>query len=405
MKQNRERGMKYLKELFRTAMDPEQEREFEQLTEKRCWKIFLPAGIVIMLFQVYNIVYTLQYTDFTLRTAASRVYTVLYAVLLAVTAAAFAVRRAIVKKNENESHRCLLLYQGYGMALLFWSACISVYDQRVSDNLNVYIITAIGIAVMIYLKPLVSISGFCLTEAFIFAAMPQFQPGEMSEHYGSYVNSVLLVITAVFISVYRYWTMRADFEKQMVIARQNREILQKSEALDYLASHDTLTELWNRRFLERFLEEWMQDRAQKELAVLMIDVDYFKQYNDTYGHQRGDECLRRVSAALNLVIGKGMLFRYGGEEFLCIYPEAGEKETEKLGKELCRSVERLAVPGGIQGQAVTVSVGWARGTVSDREEFENLLGKADQALYRAKLEGRNRAVGEEHRDRMGVRDV
>ncbi|MFQ7289850.1 MAG: GGDEF domain-containing protein [Lacrimispora saccharolytica] len=381
--------------IFRgTAMDLEQERKFEQVLEQRCWRYFLPIGISIILFEIYNIIYALHYTDFRLDTRASRVYMVFYLILLTVTVAAIVLRNAISGRRgkEGKSRLCLRIYQVYGLILLFWAARVTVYDQRVSDNLNVYMSAALAIAVLVYMEPLFSVCGFLLAEALLLTAMPYFQPGGMLEHYGTYINSVVLAVIASAISIYRYSTVRSDFQKQELIARQNREILRKSEELNYVANHDALTGLWNRRFLEICLSDQCYGEKRQETAVLMIDIDYFKQYNDTYGHLQGDECLRRVPSALNLVVSKGRLFRYGGEEFLCVVPEFGEKQARKLGEEFCRSIERLGIPAADPEKNVTVSVGMAVGTIGEREEFEALLEKADEALYQAKNSGRNRVV-------------
>ena len=127
----------------------------------------------------------------------------------------------------------------------------------------------------------------------------------------------------------------------------------------------------------------------------MIDVDHFKQYNDRYGHQKGDECLQRVAGVIDLAAGKGKLFRYGGEEFLCLLAQPQTDEAAKLGEEICRYVERLAIPAAAPEGVVTVSVGWAEGRAAERESFEELMAEADRALYRAKQAGRNRVEGPE----------
>ena len=88
------------------------------------------------------------------------------------------------------------------------------------------------------MEPLFSVCGFLLAEALLLTAMPYFQPGGMLEHYGTYINSVVLAVIASAISIYRYSTVRSDFQKQELIARQNREILRKSEELNYVANHD-----------------------------------------------------------------------------------------------------------------------------------------------------------------------
>lgn len=107
----------------------------------------------------------------------------------------------------------------------------------------------------------------------------------------------------------------------------------------------------------------------------MIDIDYFKQYNDTYGHLQGDECLRRVASALNLVVSKGRLFRYGGEEFLCVVPEFGEKQARKLGEEFCRSIERLGIPAADPREYGYHNVGFHMGSEAVTVDFDGVLTK------------------------------
>lgn len=382
--------MKITQLLRRPVLTEEQEGRFEEKMEKRCWKYFLPIGISIIVFQLYNMIYTLHYTDFRLNTKASRVYTVFYLVLLTVSVTSIILRKFVLEKQTGKSRLSLRLYQWYGVFLLLWSACVTVYDQRVSDNLNVFTVTAFGVAVLVYMKPAFAIPGFLAAELLVLAGMPNFQPGGMTEHYGTYLNSAVLTATAIAVSIYRYGTLRSEFNKQELIESQNQEILRKSEELNYMANHDALTGLWNRRFLELFLDDLFRKKEPVRMVVLMIDVDYFKQYNDTYGHQKGDECLRRTADAMKLIVSRGRLFRYGGEEFVCVVPGYGKEEGRKLGEELCRCIERLGIAAADPGRSVTVSVGVAAGTAEHREDFVRLLGDADGALYQAKIGGRNR---------------
>ncbi len=387
-----EESMKIIRMLRGPFLDPEQECRFEEMMEKRCWKYFLPIGLSILVFQIYNILYALQYTGFRLDTAASRIYVILYLFLLLVSGTALMFRKFVLARKKEKSHLALSMYQCYGVILLLWSACVTVYDQRVSDNLNVYTVVALGTAMLVYMKPVISIPGFLAAELLVLLGMPRFQPGGVAEHYGTYLNSVVLAATAIAVSVYRYGTVRSEFQKQELIESQNQEILRKSEELNYMANHDALTGLWNRRFLEFFLDGLFCQKNEIKMAVLMIDVDYFKQYNDTYGHQKGDECLKRIAGAMKLVVSRGRLFRYGGEEFVCVVPGYGREDGKKLGEELCRCVRRLGIEASDPGKYVTVSVGITAGTVKQREDFDRLLGKADSALYQAKINGRNRAA-------------
>ena len=161
------------------------------------------------------------------------------------------------------------------------------------------------------------------------------------------------------------------------------------------AETDSLTGLKNRRFIEAALSrEWkraLRDRAQ--LAVLMVDVDYFKLYNDSYGHVAGDHCLRAVAEVLSRGARRpaDIVARYGGEEFMCIFPNTDMRGAFLLAESLRRQIEALSEqPGSSLKCQVTVSVGCVAATPSLDTWSESLVEAADQALYRAKRNGRNR---------------
>ncbi|MGH8674842.1 MAG: diguanylate cyclase domain-containing protein, partial [Burkholderiales bacterium] len=153
----------------------------------------------------------------------------------------------------------------------------------------------------------------------------------------------------------------------IVRARTRTHILLKQHAdrLRELAHTDTLTGVANRRsFDDRLKTEWRRcQRSQSPIALIMIDVDHFKQYNDTYGHQAGDQCLARVSAAMKGCLRRpgDMLSRYGGEEFACLLPETGLGQAMRKAEELGESVQALAIAhaSSAAGPIVTISRGVA----------------------------------------------
>lgn len=174
-----------------------------------------------------------------------------------------------------------------------------------------------------------------------------------------------------------------------------RRLDEANRELTRLSSVDGLTGISNRRQFDEFLQrEWSRGiRAAAPLSMLMCDVDFFKQYNDLYGHQAGDDCLRTVAQTLKGAARRpaDLAARYGGEEFAVILPDTDLDGALRVGEELRQSVEKLAVPhgGSIMGR-VTVSIGVAC-AVPSREPggAERLLGEADAGLYRAKHAGRN----------------
>jgi len=167
-------------------------------------------------------------------------------------------------------------------------------------------------------------------------------------------------------------------------------------ALERLATRDGLTGLANRRcFDDTLYAEWQRAlRQDQPLSLLMVDVDNFKQYNDSHGHVKGDQCLRKVAGAVSGEMrANDLVARYGGEEFAVILPNQQLKGAAIVAERIRRRVERLQLPRGTGGDSsatVTVSIGAATALPGPGTELGQLIHTADSALYRAKHLGRNR---------------
>ncbi len=167
--------------------------------------------------------------------------------------------------------------------------------------------------------------------------------------------------------------------------------------LQELAASDALSGLANRRgFDARLAADWQRaGKLHRPIALLMIDVDYFKLFNDRYGHVEGDVCLRRIGKLLEEVAtgDDDLPARYGGEEFALLLPGADVDTALKLGERLRRAVEGLCLThaSSPDGQ-VTISVGVASLVPGVAEDAEQLIEAADIALYAAKRRGRNAVV-------------
>jgi len=174
----------------------------------------------------------------------------------------------------------------------------------------------------------------------------------------------------------------------------------KTDLLESLALLDGRTNIPNRRqFNEAAESEWKRAlRSQMPLTVMMVDIDYFKDYNDTYGHGAGDNCLRQVAHALR---NEGtyrpgdLVARYGGEEFVALLPDTDREGAKRLAERFRAAVEGLAIPhrGSRAADIVTVSIGFATAIPSPEPGLAELLEEADRQLYQAKSAGRNRACG------------
>lgn len=168
-------------------------------------------------------------------------------------------------------------------------------------------------------------------------------------------------------------------------------------ALEQLATRDGLTGIANRRYFDEKLNiEWKRDRRDlRALSLLMIDVDHFKRYNDTYGHQAGDHCLQQIAKVLETVVYRpgDLVARYGGEEFAVILAATDAKGARIVGNRILEHIAELDLPhSGGEGGRVTLSIGISTSVPEDGMMPENLISSADGALYKAKHAGRNRCV-------------
>jgi diguanylate cyclase (GGDEF)-like protein len=189
------------------------------------------------------------------------------------------------------------------------------------------------------------------------------------------------------------------FNPMIVRARVKTHLTLKRQG-DYLRSMamlDGLTGVANRRKLEARLEAaWSQAcRDNGPLSLIMIDVDYFKKYNDHYGHQRGDQCLRRLAMALAATLNRpyDLLARYGGEEFACLLPDTDLAGAERVAQKMLAAVAELRIEhlASDVGPQVSLSLGVATVRASARLTPQELLRCADEQLYLAKAGGRARA--------------
>ncbi len=256
--------------------------------------------------------------------------------------------------------------------------------ERLADNDHVRLAVRTGDLQTVRIPDAIRVDG----------VVTEFRPAEVlvlpAEYKGVPLGVVVLASTRPFGSEAH---ARIELFRHTLGLALNNAVAH--DRLQRLAALDPLTGVYNRRFgLHRLHEEF--DRAVRmssPLAVLMFDIDHFKAVNDTYGHMVGDRVLISISRLARTVLREGdVLIRYGGEEFLAVLPAASAEDVKQVGDRLRRTVEDSTVTDGSQTIRVTVSLGAAAYPSRAVDSEEELVGLADEALYRAKTSGRNRLM-------------
>jgi diguanylate cyclase (GGDEF)-like protein len=185
-------------------------------------------------------------------------------------------------------------------------------------------------------------------------------------------------------------------ERTLELSLATEKLKSANEALEKLTLTDALTQVSNKRHFQQVYEdEWKRAmRAGSSLTLMLIDIDCFKLYNDTYGHLEGDRCLKAVAGALGKVVCRAsdLLSRFGGEEFIVLLPNVSLADANLIASRLVESVRKLGIPhkASVAGDEVSISLGLAQAVPQQGAPQNDLIETADQALYRAKTSGRNR---------------
>ncbi|TPU33615.1 GGDEF domain-containing protein [Acinetobacter baumannii] len=188
---------------------------------------------------------------------------------------------------------------------------------------------------------------------------------------------------------------RENYLQNCMIELNRIELMQQAQQLSLLSQQDALTGLANRRYLDETLDnEWRRAlHHETPLTIMMVDIDFFKPYNDSLGHLKGDQCLKDIATAISSIAARSgdLVARYGGEEFLLLFPMTNAQQAKIQAERLMNAIKKIAIvhPCSSVSPYVTISVGVATTIPRLNDSISAFVSRADHALYQAKTNGRN----------------
>jgi len=263
----------------------------------------------------------------------------------------------------------------------------------------IYLLLILGVLVALYLGFRSSTLLVLLVSlTYTFATASQIGPFDLNNNWTSFLSLLMFIFSfglpIYIISAKKYELKQANIHLEEKVIERTDALNSANKMLENISLTDGLTGVANRRHLDEFLEtEWARAiRNKTTLSLLMIDIDFFKQYNDIYGHLAGDECLQLIAQKIQQLVQRpsDLVARYGGEEFVVVLPET--QQVENIAEDIIREIKKLAIAhcNSSVSDIITISVGCATLQPKQGDQHSQLIDLADKQLYLAKNDGRNK---------------
>ncbi len=327
---------------------------------------------------------------------AFRPYLISFRLITIFASSAFLVTVKNPKHAHEIPHSYRRLTYGYIFFMLIYISILTCMVQVVRDEITVYLLGIFLAASSVYLNRR-QVSIFFGTSLIILFTGSWFTQTDKSAFMFNTVNSIIMTSFAWITSQIIYASQKRDYLNQQLIEQQRAQLSESNEQLERLSYIDPLTNLPNRRYFDEYLDtEW--SKAQEEctpISLILVDIDNFKDLNDTFGHQAGDSYLKQVGLVLSTSINDPnmLVARLGGDEYAIVIPGADSTSARLTSERLLNDVRALnRYDNQVIGEPVTISLG-VSSTTPRRDEFVvEFFAEADQALYKAKKRGRNQVA-------------
>lgn len=316
------------------------------------------------------------------------------------------------KKYDKEKEPNVRFYEvaliTYMTLFTVWGSIVTLADQRLYGQVMVFVINIISGSVIFYFTKKQLFIPYSISSILLFVGLPFFQ-SSTNVLIGHYINLIVLLCLSWGASRILYLTYCSNFKSKILLEQTNQRLeeemkenqliyLQLEEAnkeLQNLTLTDELTRIPNRRAFFQFIKYMLNHPSKQDsiVSLIMMDIDYFKLYNDHYGHAKGDKVIKSVAHQMNTAVRNPLDFaaRLGGEEFALVSFYKNENEIKQLAETIRNQVLEMKIPhkDSFNNQYVTISIGTATHTICQNKDFDELMRLADEALYAAKANGRN----------------
>ncbi|OEH86489.1 hypothetical protein BHU72_12810 [Desulfuribacillus stibiiarsenatis] len=301
-----------------------------------------------------------------------------------------AIARMIARKELTDS-RISFIFQGSVILLYLTFAVVTcVIDQLVTAQILPFFAASIGIAVVILIHPAVVVINYTLAFMLLYHVL------EITQHnqellLSLQVNSITAIGTGFAVAVLLWKVQVERIKQQRKIEEQTKTLEEKNEQLRYLATHDSLTNLYNRAYFLTHVIDQLKSKDVGEACLVILDIDHFKWINDNYGHPAGDYVLKEIASLIQRLLQSGdIAARIGGEEFALYVANSSIAKGKEFADEIRAAIEdeRFEYAGAVI--KVTASFGVGQLNHRDNESLLATYTEVDKALYQAKDLGRNK---------------
>ena len=374
-----------LSNLVNFNIEVEEKKDFlDNMATSNIQRVELMTRIIIvieMLLSLIDLVSAILHTDDRFH---YNNYLLMYTLLIAVSTIVSVLNRHFKNQWEINYKKIQILVTFYSTFIISWGSIISLMDQKLYGSLTAFIVNMLFTSILLQDRKHALIS-YISSTLILVLALPFFQPSS-DILIGHYINLAIFIIIAWFISRALFYFYYYDFVNNQKLEAANKELKE-------LALIDELTGLANRRSLNEYIEFSHNIKKRTLFSIIMIDIDFFKLYNDTYGHNLGYNVLCSVAKEIKQVANNALDFacRFGGEEFIYIAIDSDREKINELAEIIRTNVFNLKIPHSSSkvSEYVTISLGTSTINFHSKQDFFQCMEFSDRALYEAKLAGRN----------------